>query len=575
MVRNAWGLRLLNTERRLLDAWNLTSQGGQSASTATLEVGFLRSSRALAARGCGIAAHYLPRYVGAVQPSSQTADAVRRDLARLVDGGRASNDEADRIAYARDLWPRQQIRTRAGEAAIAPPGVVVWPASVAEVVEVVRYAHEHTLPVVPYGAGSGVCGGILPSPDAILLDVKRMRAIARVSEDELECQADAGIIGQDLEDDLNALGFTLGHFPSSIYCSSLGGWIAGRSAGQCSGRYGKIEDMVRALTVVDGTGRVWRCEHRGENASLLPMIIGSEGILGVVTDARLRIAPVPYERRFSSWLFDQTEDGLNAIRQIYQAGLRPAVARLYDPFDSMISRSVKKTSGRSKRETSKPSFAMRALVRALRTPGAINGLVNAIPDPTMGGAKMVLVWEDDPLIAAAELAEAERICASFPARSAGEEPARHWIEHRHAVSYRQSAFFNAGAFVDTMEVASTWSRLWPMYEAVRGALSKHVFVMAHFSHAYPDGASIYFTFAGAAKDDPASLELYDETWRTALDAVIEAGGTLSHHHGVGRSKAPKMRKEQGAAIDVVRALKAVMDPKGILNPGSLIPQEVP
>ena len=191
----------------------------------------------------------------------------------------------------------------------------------------------------------------------------------------------------------------------------------------------------------------------------------------------------------------------------------------------------------------------------------------------LGGAKLVLVWEDDPEIGAAERAEAERICRAFSARDTGEGPARHWLAHRHAVSYRQSAFFTAGAFVDTMEVAATWSRMKPMHEAVRKALSKHVFVMAHFSHAYPEGASIYFTFAGSAKNDAAAAELYDATWRDALRAVVDVGGSLSHHHGVGRSKAPMMRREQGVAIDVVRSVKRSLDPKGILNPGSLIPDE--
>jgi alkyldihydroxyacetonephosphate synthase len=127
-----------------------------------------------------------------------------------------------------------------------------------------------------------------------------------------------------------------------------------------------------------------------------------------------------------------------------------------------------------------------------------------------------------------------------------------------------------GAFVDTMEVASPWSKLLPMYRAVHHALAPHVFVMAHFSHAYPDGGSIYFTFAGAAADDDAALAKYDAAWRDALRAVVDAGGTLSHHHGVGRSKAPAMRREQGAAIDVVRTLKSVLDPRSILNPGALI-----
>jgi alkyldihydroxyacetonephosphate synthase len=483
------------------------------------------------------------------------------------------------MAYSRDMWPRQQIRTHAGEAAIAPPAIVAWPRDTQELASIVRFCAERGVPLVPFGAGSGVCGGVQADARTVLIDVKRMSALYELDERRLVCRAGAGVIGQNLEDRLNARGFTFGHFPSSIYCSTLGGWLACRAAGQCSGRYGKIEDRVLAVSFVDGTGRIWRGERGGPNELLLPLSIGSEGVFGILTEAKLRIDPAPSERQFSSWLFEHTEDGLEAIRQIYQSGLRPAVARLYDPFDSMISRSFKsKADPKPQQEPASwdgPGLGMRALVRMLRRPGLLNQLVDALPDWTMGGAKLVLVWEDDPRIGRAEKQAAERICQALGAEDTGEGPARHWLAHRHAVGYRQSALLTAGAFVDTMEVASTWSRLWPMYRAVRRALSPKVFVMAHFSHAYPEGASIYFTFAGAAQSDDASLRLYDETWRAALAAAIEAGGTLSHHHGVGRLKKPMMRSEQGAAVDLVRALKRGFDPHAVMNPGVLIPEALP
>jgi alkyldihydroxyacetonephosphate synthase len=326
-----------------------------------------------------------------VLSSAHESRALRRDLAALVTGGRASDDDADRVAYARDLWPRHQIATRAGVAAVAPPAVVVWPSRVEEVAAVVRYAAERRIPLVPFGAGSGVCGGVLPTPETILLDTKRMRHITDFDADRLTCRVQAGMVGQHLEDALDEKGFTLGHFPSSIYCSTVGGWLAARSAGQCSGRYGKIEDMALGLTCVDGTGRILRAERDGENAALLPLVIGSEGILAIVTDATLRIAMAPRERRFASYVFPSVEAGVEAMRRIYQSDLRPAVARLYDPFDSMI----KRTGGLKKRAKGgdePPLKASRmgkrlglgALVRALRRPSLLNELIDWVPDSVMG-----------------------------------------------------------------------------------------------------------------------------------------------------------------------------------------------
>ena len=518
-----------------------------------------------------------PALPDALRPDAGAHEALRRDLAALVGESHVSTGTADRVAYARDLWPRHIIGVRAGIAAPAPPAVIVWPASVTEVAAVVGYASARGVPIVPYGAGSGVCGGVLPSRGAIVLDTKRMRAVRSIDDGHLIVDAEAGILGQHLEDRLAERGFTLGHFPSSIYCSTLGGWLAGRSAGQCSGRYGKIEDMVLSLTCVDGRGQIHHLDGAGAGRDSIPLVVGSEGTLAVITDARLRIAPAPRARRFASYTFDTTEAGLAAIRAMLQAGLRPAVSRLYDPFDSLIARRNRPpkapsgvVEGPAASKPLRPGVGARLLTRALRSPGALNALIESLPGPALGGAMLVLVWEDEPAIADAEVAEAERLCTQSGGRSTGEEPARAWLARRHSVSYRQSPMVAMGAFVDTMEVASPWSRLLPMYHAVHHALAPHVFVMAHFSHAYPDGASIYFTFAGAAPDDDAALAKYDAAWRDALRAVVDAGGTLSHHHGVGRSKAPAMRREQGAAIDVVRALKAILDPAGIFNPGALL-----
>jgi alkyldihydroxyacetonephosphate synthase len=490
-----------------------------------------------------------------------------------------SSSPPDKIAYARDLWPRHHLAVSEGRIAEHPPGVIVWPTSTEEVAAVVRWCAEEGVPLAPFGAGSGVCGGILPSPRTLILDLKRMQRVRSIDRDAPLLDVESGALGIRLEEDLNAKGFTLGHFPSSIICSTVGGWVAARSAGQCSGRYGKIEDMVASLECVDGRGEIARLERRVHGPDITPIVIGSEGVLGVVTSARLRLHPAPPARTFAAFSFASVEAGWSAMREMFQSGLRPAVARLYDPFDSFIAKrdSTKHESPKGPRRKSAiaPGAGALALRTILRAPGLLNQAIDQMTGAVFRASRLILVWEGSAEEGADELARATAIAERIGGQSLGEAPARRWIAHRYSVSYRQAPIFMAGAFSDTMEVAATWSRLDRLYYDVRKALGRHVFVMAHLSHAYPDGCSIYFSFAGSAPTPKAMEERYDATWRAALDAAIGAGGTLSHHHGVGRSKAPKLGAELGAGVDVVNALRGAFDPAGILNPGNLLPREPP
>jgi alkyldihydroxyacetonephosphate synthase len=390
-------------------------------------------------------------------------------------------------------------------------------------------------------------------------------------------------MGVPLEEGLGKRGFTLGHFPSSILCSSVGGWVAARSAGQCSGYYGKIEDMVVGLECVTGAGDKVTLHRRAHGPDLVPLVIGSEGTLAIVTAATLRLHPAPTARAFGAWTFPSTEAGWEAMRALFQAGLRPAVSRLYDPFDAMLAKrgAVKSKKERS-RERSAPGLGAAALRSMLRHPRLLNDLIDAVGDRALGGSMLVVIFEGTGEAPGVDMDAARAILARAGGKADGEGPARQWLQRRYSVSYRQAPVFAAGAFADTMEVAATWSNLPRLYEDVRRALGAHVFVMAHLSHAYPDGCCIYFSFAGSAELggpegqwDSACEATYDGAWKAALGAAIAAGGTLAHHHGVGRSKAPRLRDELGDGVDVVRALKAAFDPEGILNPGNLIPSRDP
>jgi alkyldihydroxyacetonephosphate synthase len=514
-------------------------------------------------------------------------DDVARALADAMPDLETSDAVIDRTLYARDLWPRHHLAVRDGAIAEHQPALVVWPRSAEDVARVVSTCAREGAPIAPFGAGSGVCGGTLPDARTVVLDLKRLEAIRRLDGDVLEVEA--GAMGIRLEEDLVARGYTLGHFPSSILCSTVGGWVAARSAGQCSGLYGKIEDMVVGLDCVFGRGDRVELSRRLHGPDLTPIVTGSEGILGVVTAARLRVHPAPEARTFAAMSFATVEAGCDAIRDLFQAGLRPAVSRLYDEFDSWMAKrgsvraehagasSANEPAGEPRRRSSGfARDAKRLAIRAvLSAPTLVNDVVERGGDRLFGRATLVLVFEGKAADGAEDRARALLVGERHGGIDLGEGPARHWFDHRYAVSYRQAPIFMAGAFSDTMEVAAPWARLAELYASVRRAMKRHVFVMAHFSHAYADGCSIYFTFAGTAPTREAAEAKYDAVWRDAMAAVLEAGGTLSHHHGVGRSKAPMLGREIGLGVEVVRAMKRALDPAGIFNPGNLLPRESP
>jgi alkyldihydroxyacetonephosphate synthase len=508
--------------------------------------------------------------------------ALERDLTALLGAGAASCAPADLWAMSRDCWPRSLLWTKTGIAP-HPPDVVVWPASVEEVVRVVRFAAEHQVAVVPFGAGSGVCGGAVPLKGGIALDLKRLSGPPHVDLAGRTLDVEAGVNGQRLEELLGAQGATLGHFPSSIYCSTVGGWLAARSAGQLSSKYGKIEDMVLALEAVDGTGEILRTQDApSAGPDLTQILVGSEGTLAILTKARLRCWPAPTARWMRGVRFASVQAGMAGIRSVLRSGLRPAVARLYDPLDTLLA-----ARGGSGGHASVPEplrwvvdgAQAEALRLSLRAPALLNRLVDALP----ASALLILGFEGDGPSGSDDARQEGELSMRLLAAEGGEDlgpsPGEKWLANRYKISYRQSPLFSAGAFVDTMEVATTWDRLDALHRAVRDAVAPHAFVMAHFSHAYLEGCSIYFTFVGlagapAGKSDHDDLEeaekRYDTCWNAALSAACDSGATLSHHHGVGVHKQAFLPREHGEGMRQLRALKQAFDPHGILNPGKLL-----
>lgn len=535
-------------------------------------------------------------------------------LASIVGGKRVSLKQPDLRVYARDMWPRLLIRRRHGGELEHLPHAVVWPENEREVASIIRLARKLSMAVIPYGGGSGVCGGTVPLRGGITVDLKRMDRIESISREELTVDVQAGANGERFERALRAKGYTLGHFPSSIYCSTVGGWLACRAAGQLSTKYGKIEDRVVGLTFVTGQGQVIQTDElarakRGPDWTQL--IVGSEGTLGIITSARLRISPAPEITILRGFSFESVEQGTDAIRKVMQRGLRPAVVRLYDEVDTFVnhvsifdshSEERIETDGLcpwpakgqgalpvlpgSHKEPSKRKPRMAAVGRwgrslgarikqeataaALSRPKLINSAFDTLANSvSKSGCKMIIGLEGPRLRTEVEAQLTFAGLERAGGRDEGEEPGLEWLAHRYAVSYKMSPMFREGGFVDTMEVASTWDRLSDLYDSVKAAIGKHAVVMAHFSHAYADGCSIYFSFAARAEGLEDNQRKYDAIWRDGMAATTRAGGTISHHHGIGLLKGDAMHGEHREAMTLLRAVKTTFDPDNIMNPGKL------
>lgn len=487
-----------------------------------------------------------------------------------LDTVRSSTRALDRLAASRDLWPGGTLDF--WQARDAPmPDRVFWPEDEAALGALLTAASDRGVPVIPYGAGSGVCGGARGREGAWVVDTKAFDDLGEVDARRWTVEAGAGVNGQQLEDWLQRHGFTLGHSPSSLWCSTVGGWAAARSAGQFSSRYGVFEDMVLGLRVVSpGRGAFQVGEDGDAPPEWLPQLLGSEGTLGVMTRVRMRIWPAPETRWLRGYRFSSVSAAIRAMRRLMQGELWPSVVRLYDPVDTRIGG---KTNPKGDARRPHDRFYARWLRhvdaldavrrRSLVLPLALPRVVNHVFGRMASGCLLIVGWEGKPAVVEASSAVGHRLLCE-EGDDLGPEPGERWLHARHAVSYKLMPIFERGGFADTMEVAVRWSRLESLYEAVRAAVRETAVVMAHMSHVYPEGASIYFSFAG--RGDAA---VYQRTWAAALEAVLAQGGTVTHHHGVGHLKAQAASQEVGPAIEGWRSLKRTLDPQGILNPGRL------
>jgi alkyldihydroxyacetonephosphate synthase len=449
------------------------------------------------------------------------------------------------------------IRLRSGGLEWAPDAIL-RPPDASAVDAVLAACAANGVAVVPFGGGTSVVGGL----DAIgnghgavvSLDLARLRAV-ELDARSLTATLGPGLSGPDAEAALAAQGATLGHFPQSFEHATIGGFAATRSAGQASSGYGRFDELVTAIELTAPVGRLRtrRIPHTAAGPALRELVLGSEGTLGAITEVSCRIRPAPRERRYEGWMAENFDAGREIVRDLAQRHEAPDVLRLSDEEETRVSLDLAGTDGLQK--------------RALDTYLSLRR--------REGGCLMICGWEGE-----AESVRRRRSLAQTRLRLGGAIPlggsaGRAWDRNRYGGPYLRDELMNLGVMVETLETAHTWSRLDELYRAVsaalRGALGKRSIVMCHVSHAYPDGASLYFTFFARARRGE-ELDQWRAAKTAACEAIVGAEGTITHHHAVGRDHAPYMRAEVGeVGLDALRAVKERLDPAGIMNPGKLLP----
>ncbi len=462
--------------------------------------------------------------------ASQRVQIADRTAQRLAATGAELIVSPGPVAEAsRDWWPLAMIWATEGQVA-GLGAAVVKPSTAGQVAEVLAVCNEDRVPVTAAGGRSGVCGGSVPLFGGIVIDLTGLSGVVDVDRTSLVLDVGAGTFGDALERELrDAHGVTVGHWPQSMALATVGGWLACRGAGQYSTRYGKIEDIVVGLDVALADGRAISTGGQPAQAvgpDLTQLFVGSEGTLGVITGARLKLHPAPVAERRGSWCFVSFESGLEACRKILQRGATPAVLRLHDATEA-------------------------------KRFGAEDHL-------------LIVLDEGDPLIVDATMAVVAEEAARAGSEHAGESPVAAWLEHRNDVAALE-AMITKGYVVDTMEVAGRWADLPRIHREATAAIEGvegTLIAACHQSHAYVDGACLYFTFAAKVPADGRE-SYYREVWDAGTRAVLAAGGALSHHHGVGLNRGRFMRDVLGGGFGVLAALKTALDPNGILNPGKL------
>jgi alkyldihydroxyacetonephosphate synthase len=550
-------LPALRTRRTSWNAWGIAPAEREAP-------GLSASAREFLRREIGLSADATVRPPVALEdmrlPDSRLPEPVRGQLVGVAE---VREDRESRVAHAGGKSYRDLVRRRSGDAEDAPDAVVV-PADAAAVAAVLRICADAGIAVVPFGGGTSVVGGVEPLrgrfPAVVTLDLGRLDQLVALDAESGLATFQPGVRGPAAEQLLQEKGFTLGHFPQSYEQASLGGYVATRSAGQSSTGYGRSDELVVGLRAATPAGELvlGRAARSAAGPDLRQLVIGSEGAFGVLTEVTLRVRPAPVVRRYEGWFFRSFAEGAEAFRTLRQHDAAGDVCRLSDVEETRAGLAL---SGHDK------GIGPRLLRLAGRR------------------CLVIVGWEGEPAVVAARRNRTATLLRRAGGLGVGQGAGAAWESGRFSGPYLRDDLLDAGVLVETLETATSWSRLGAVHAAVRDALhgafaarGETAFVMCHVSHVYPTGASLYFTVlarqAGRLPEagPEAALGQWDAAKTAATDALMAAGATLTHHHAVGVDHLPWLQQEVGElGIATLRAIKACLDPVGILNPGKLVP----
>jgi alkyldihydroxyacetonephosphate synthase len=455
-------------------------------------------------------------------------------LADAIGASRVLTDAETLGARRHDYWMVSHVRDLVGTPAPRPLAVV-RPSSVAEVQATVRLCAETGNPLIPFGLGSGVVGGVITGGESILLDMGAMAATRFIDENNLLASFDAGRNGLSAEEEVASHGLTIGHWPQSVAISTVGGWIATRASGQFSTAYGNIEDIVYAIEAVLPNGDLVTL-GKGPRASAGPdlrhLMMGSEGTLGVITGVTFSLRRAAEARALSCFEAPTMQAGFDYQRELVQSGWRPPVMRQYDERES----------------------------------GRLDGRLKQ--------CAILMVHEGPRALVEAEVAAATALAAKMGLITAPTELVEHWLGHRNTVPHWDQ-ILSRNIVADTVEVSAPWDRIGAVYDDAVASLKDMPGVLAgsaHSSHVYRSGLNLYFTFAVGLPSTDGMEAAYMEGWRRIMEATARNGGGVAHHHGIGRVRRDWLVEDLGeTGVDLLRTVKRALDPKGIMNPGALIP----